>query len=64
VAKVKISSAFRTRLSEKLMDLENYAAVGLVIGQFATGVKISESLLLLGLSSAVILYIAGYIISS
>ncbi len=46
------------------MDLENYAAVGLVIGQFATGVKISESLLLLGLSSAVILYIAGYIISS
>lgn len=61
---MKISPAFRTRLSEKLMDLGNYAAVGLVIGQFATGVKVSESLLLLGLSSAVILYIAGYIISS
>lgn len=64
MAKLKISSTFRVKLSDKLMDLGNYAAVGLVIGQFATGAELSVSLLLLGIGSAVILYIAGYIISS
>lgn len=59
----RISADFRARLSEKLMDLGNYAAVGLIIGQFATGIRVSEELLLLGISSAMILYIAGYIIS-
>ena len=64
MAKLRISLAFRARLSDKLMDVGKYAVAGLVIGQFATGVKISDSLLLLGISSAVILYIAGYVISS
>lgn len=62
-SKIKISVSFRIRLSEKLMDLGNYTAVGLVLGQFATGTEFSVSLLLLGISSAIILFIAGYIIS-
>ena len=63
VAKLKFSSAFRNTLSEKLMDLGNYAAVGLVIGQLVSKSEFSNVLLLLGISSTAILYFAGYVIS-
>ena len=49
MSKVKISNAFRTRLSEKLMDLGNFAAVGLVIGQFVSDKQVSLDILLIGI---------------
>lgn len=64
VAKLTISSAFKTRLSDKLMDLGNYTAVGLVIGQFVAGQQISQETLVGGIIGAAILYLAGYIVSS
>lgn len=64
MAKLKISSAFKTRLSDKLMDLGNYVAVGLVIGQFVAGKQISQDMLIGGIIGTAILYLAGYIVSS
>lgn len=63
MGKLKVSSAFRTRLSEKLMDLGNYTAVGLVIGQFITDKPLSQDMLVGGIIGTAILYLAGYIIS-
>ena len=63
MAKVKISSAFRARLSEKLLDLGNFVTVGLVIGQFVVGQQISLETLIIGITGTVILYLAGYIAS-
>lgn len=63
MAKLKISSAFRARLSEKIMDLGNYVAVGLVVGQFVTGKQIAQDILIGGIVGTVILYLAGYIVS-
>lgn len=45
------------------MDLGNYAAVGLVIGQFVTGSEFSEMALRLGISTTVVLYITAYLLS-
>lgn len=63
MAKLKITSAFRTRLSEKLMDLGNFVAVGLVISQFAFEKDFSMSSLIIGIIGTVIIYFAGYAIS-
>lgn len=63
MAKVKISVAFRARLSEKLMDLGNFVAVGLVIGQFVASEQISQDMLIGGIIGTAILYLAGYIVS-
>lgn len=63
MAKLKITSAFRTRLSEKLMDLGNFVAVGLVISQFAFEKDFSMSSLIIGIIGTVVIYFAGYAIS-
>ncbi|MBI4038682.1 hypothetical protein HY384_01850 [Candidatus Daviesbacteria bacterium] len=63
MVKVKISNAFRVRLSEKLMDLGNFVAAGLVIGQLVTNTQISQGILIGGIIGTVILYIAAYIVS-
>lgn len=45
------------------MDLGNYSAVGLIIGQFVAGKPISQDLLIAGIVSTAVLYLASYIIS-
>lgn len=62
MAKIKITPAFRARLSEKLMDLGNFVAVGLVISQFVSK-DFSISTLFLGVSGTILLYFGGYITS-
>ncbi len=59
---IKLTPAFTSRLSEKLMDLGNYFIVGLIIGQLATH-QFSLDSMILGLVSAVELYLASLIIS-
>lgn len=59
--KLRITSAFRIRLSEKLMDLGNYVVVGLVIGQLATH-QFSMDLFVIGIVGAIEFYLAALII--
>lgn len=63
MARLKVTTAFRMRLSEKLMDLGNYVAAGWIIGQLAVG-QFSLDLLILGFVGTIELYLAAFIISS
>lgn len=64
MAKLKVSSAFSIRLSEKLMDLGNFVAVGLVIGQFVSGKGFSTEQFLAGIFLTILCYIIGYVIGN
>lgn len=64
MSKIKISGDFRARLSDKLMDLGNYTAVGLVIGQLIADKPISQDLLIGGIIGTGVFYLAGYIVST
>lgn len=46
------------------MDLGNFIAAGLVIGQFVGSKEFSEMTLVLGIIGTAIFYFAGYIVSS
>lgn len=63
MAKLKISSAFRARFSEKLMDLGNFVAAGLVIGQFVSGKELSMELLFAGFIGTLTCYLGAYLIN-
>ena len=64
MARRKISVAFRSRLSEKLMDLGNLIAIALVIGQFVSGQEFSLALFIVGLALMFGCYIMSYVVSS
>ena len=64
MSKIKISASFRVRLSEKLMDLGNFIAVGMVIGQFISGKAFSTEQFLAGIILTILCYIIGFIISN
>jgi len=64
MAKKKAASEFRVHLSEKIMDLGNYIAVGFIIGQFATGGRaISPDLIFAGFFLLSACYIVAFMIS-
>lgn len=63
MARKKISAQFRARLSEKLMDLGNYVAVGLVIAQFVSGSQFDLNRFLVGMIVTGLCYVISYIIS-
>ena len=48
MARKKVSKAFRSRLSEKLMDLGNLSLVSLAFGQFLSAGDLSVPLILSG----------------
>lgn len=60
MAREKITSQFRARLSEKLMDLGNLVVAGLVIGQFISNKEFSPELFFAGVLLAVLCYIISY----
>lgn len=53
---------FRSRLSEKLMDLGNFVAVALVFGQFLGDRPFSLSIFIGGVVLALLFYLFSYII--
>ncbi|MEK7165368.1 MAG: hypothetical protein AAB874_00990 [Patescibacteria group bacterium] len=59
---IKFSTKFRVQLSDKLMDLGNYSAIGLVFAQLLPGVKFSQSAFLLGVILTLVCYVIGYLI--
>ena len=63
MAKLKITPQFRTRFSEKLMDLGNLAVAALVLGQFVSAQTFSITLLTLGLVLMIFCYIISFVIS-
>lgn len=63
MSKITISAAFRIRLSDKLMDLGNYAIVSLVLVQFASIGNFSSNALIAGVTFAVLCYIISYVVS-
>ncbi len=64
MAKRKVTPQFRSRLSEKLMELGNLIAIALVIGQFVSGKEFSLALFFVGLALMVGCYIMSYVVSS
>ena len=60
---MRFSAKFRSRLSEKLMDLGNLVAAALIIGQFISDREFSVTLFIIGMILAIILYLASYIVS-
>ncbi len=63
MARKKISPQFRARLSEKLMELGNYVAEGLVIAQFVSGGQFDLNRFAAGMIVTVLCYVISYIIS-
>lgn len=62
MAKTKVSPQFRTKLSEKLMDLGNLVAVSLAIGQFISGQTFSMALFVSGIGVLLLCYLVSYAI--
>ena len=62
VKRIVFRKQFRSRLSEKLMDLGNLVAIALVFGQFISDKQFSTSLLAVGIAATIIFYIASYIV--
>ncbi len=60
----RISSEFRARLSEKLMDLGNLTIAGLALGQFFTSKEFSGELFFAGILLAVLCYIISFVVDS
>lgn len=63
MAKAKVSSEFRKRFSEKLMDLGNLAAGAFIFGQFLSDTGFSLTFLLIGIFLIVSCYIISWLIS-
>ena len=61
---MRIKPEFRSRFSEKLMDLGNLVAAGLVFGQFISGKEFSWIIFLAGMSLATFCYIFSYLVDS
>ena len=61
--KVRFSTKFRERLSEKLMDLGNYVAIGLVFGQFVSDKPFSLPIFILGIAITLTCYLFSYLIN-
>lgn len=53
---------FRSKLSEKVMDLGNLVVAGLVIGQFISERTFSIELFIAGIAVTVICYFLSYLI--
>ncbi|OGK22604.1 hypothetical protein A3C98_04230 [Candidatus Roizmanbacteria bacterium RIFCSPHIGHO2_02_FULL_37_15] len=64
MARNKISSKFRDKLSEKLMDLGNLTLATLALGQFVTDKKFSWAVFGWGVIFMLLCYLMSYIISS
>ena len=64
MARIKIKPEFRSKFSEKLMDLGNLVAAALVFGQFISGKEFSMTLFIIGIILMVALYTASYIVYS
>jgi hypothetical protein len=62
VARIKIKPEFRSKFSEKLMDLGNLVAAALVFGQFIAGKEFSMTLFVIGIILMIALYVASYIV--
>lgn len=63
MAKAKVSTEFRKRFSEKLMDLGNLAAGAFIFGQFFNENGFSLNFLLIGIVLVVSCYIMSWVIS-
>ena len=61
---IRIKPEFRSQLSEKLMDLGNFVAAALVLGQFVSGREFSMVLFAIGIILMVACYLISYIVSS
>ena len=64
VARVKIKQEFRSKFSEKLMDLGNLVAAALVFGQFISGNEFLWITFASGMLLATLCYTISYLISS
>ena len=58
--RIKISKKFRLLFSEKLMDLGNISAGGLVFGQFISGNNFSMLQLIFGILLLIVLYVSSF----
>lgn len=47
--KLRFTKEYRSKLSEKLMDLGNFAAAGLILAQFVNGSEFSNQQFIAGL---------------
>ena len=63
MARTKISSKFRARLSEKLMELGNLTVVALTFIQLVGDIKFSKSAFLAGILLLILCYFISYLIS-
>jgi len=64
MAKFKIKKEFRSKLSEKIMDLGNLSFAGLVIGQFVSGLMFNTNLFAIGITFAIVCYLVSYFVES
>jgi len=63
VAKPKVTAAFRSQFSEKLMDLGNIVFAGLVIGQVVSGKEFSVVIFGTGIILMISCYFISYVVS-
>jgi len=63
VARQRTISEFRSKLSEKLMDLGNLIIAALALGQFVSGKEFSLVVFVTGVILTFLCYIISYIIS-
>lgn len=63
MARRKVSKAFRSRLSEKLMELGNLIAISMIVGQFVSQKEILVSALIVGFILTILCYTLSYLIS-
>lgn len=64
MARRKVSAQFRSRLSEKLMDLGNLIIIAMTFGQFVSGVEFSLPIFLTGVIISILCYIIAYIVGN
>lgn len=62
MARFRIKKEFRSRLSEKLMDLGNLSFAGLVLGQFVGGQEFDANLFAVGILFAATCYLVSYLL--
>jgi hypothetical protein len=63
MAKAKVSKEFRSRFSEKLMDLGNLIAISLIFGPLVAGKEYSAETSAAGVFLTFLCYIYSYILS-
>ena len=64
VKRLVFRAQFRSRLSEKLMELGNLVLVGLTLGQFVASKSFSTEQFVTGIILAIACYITSYIVGS